>query len=218
MNVNVSYGLSYLANAFQANHGFGQASNTRAQTSGLDLTNLVSSAEEDETENVKKPTNQQKEYLKDKYTLSDLTFCYDAPGNDETAKSMQYGSSRVKDFMSELYEMRLISEKEYKSYASPGIWAVKPCKADLERLPHLKEGIWKEPSLYGEDSGRGRAGESYINLYDINGMNLIDAFRLLAAEQAQSADLSLGQAAKEAFSSEAKMYSRLASLLEDIFQ
>lgn len=156
-----------------------------------------------------KLSNDQKKYLREKYKLEDLAFNYDKPGNEAAMRDYNPAGN---DFMKELWQMGLISQKEYASYLSPTSWAIKPLNYDS--LPEsMKQGFYDDPlASYEIDNELSRTLRR-----NVSGANLLDAFRTLEIQQNRKGQLSLGTAGKYSFSEEAKMYGRLADLVESIF-
>ncbi len=150
----------------------------------------------DEINSVGELTPQQKSYLRNKYDLEDLNFNFDRPGNEAAMKAFKTESF---DFMKDLLQMNLISQEEYDKYLLPSMPAIS--------LPNYNENLLSDSKLE----------ELRILRSNPSGNNLLDAFKSLTVQQSFRSNQALGKEQQEALANEAKMYDRLAHLLEEIF-
>ncbi|MCB6203230.1 hypothetical protein [Extibacter muris] len=194
--------LSYYHSAHKANN-----KETVYSKSGLDSNDIKTVIEERLSENESQPlklTDEQKNYLKEKYDLEEMTF------------PINYTSSSVTDsFMKDLYEMGIITERELRDYSEP----VRPMRkpANYNSLPDdiKKNLIFVEDPLIPEDQIAIPA--SHVLEAHISGENIRDAFEILAVQQKRYSEIALGENSKNMYLENANMYNKLLDILDEIY-
>lgn len=206
MNINTNY----------VNYRYGSYRNvlsTGSSTADSIISDLFSKAQNgvENKEEVKSITAEQINHLKSKYNLSDLKFYANSPADEATARIM--GENKAPEFLHEILEMGLITQEEYIECMTPISYATKPSNYD-SLSPEEKATFVLDP--YVEVSNP-TALSTFLTA-ETEGMNLLDAFRVMAVKSQRSADLSLGLTSRQEFSQQASMYSRLSGLLGQIFE
>ena len=204
MNVNTNYS-SIIYNADMLNSA---SKNNKTGSAFNDLSAMESAGKQEDT--VSKLTSEQKEYLRSKYDLSNLTFEYALPGDEETLRqAIRDGTYRQSgNFMEELHKMGLISDEEFNSYLNPTIWVFRPAGSEYLTM----SGMCDLPAGCSPNSELGQT-----LLKDVSGENLLEAFRTLATQQKYRASAALGEESKNQYMKESAMYERLANLVSEIF-
>lgn len=151
-----------------------------------------------------KITDEQKNYLKEKYDLEEMTF------------PINYTLSSVTDsFMTDLFEMGIITERELRDSSEP----VRPMKkpANYNSLPDdIRKNLkFVEDPLIPEDQIAQPA--SYILGSDIAGENIKDAFEILAVQQKRYSEIALGENSRNMYLENANMYNKLLDILDEIY-
>lgn len=179
--------------------------NKNASNSAFNSTKLKDELQNTLSKSDKHPSalsKEQKDYLNGKYDIDNMIFSIDKNLSGDT-----------EEFMKDLYEMGIISEKELNNYSSPGRYALKP--ANYDSLPEdLQKQFIDDPLV--QPNGE-QTYTSYILAQDVSGENIKDAFQVLAIQQKRQAALSLGQNDKEKFMEYSNMYKKLSGILEEIF-
>lgn len=206
MNINTNY----------VNYRYGNYRNilsTGSSTADSIISDLFTKAQSgvENNENIKNITTEQINYLRGKYKLSELKFHLLQPANEAAAKEM--GVNRTPEFLNELLEMGLISQEEYNKCTDPEMYATKPSNYDSlsaeEKATFLLDPYVEVPNP--------TALSTFLTA-ETEGMNLLNAYRVMAVKSQRSADISLGLSSREKFSQQASAYSRLSGLLGQIFE
>lgn len=119
MNINTNYRILTSGNLYR------NTAQKNQQVSSEGSQNLFKA--EEGAENISEISNEQIKYLREKYDLEDLNFNYNKPGNEAAMRKYNPASENL---MKELWQMGLISKKEYDSYLKPTLWAIKPLNYD----------------------------------------------------------------------------------------
>lgn len=150
-----------------------------------------------------KITDEQKNYLREKYDLKEMTF----PINGTS-------SAVTESFMKDLYEMGIITKKELSKYDAPTRPMRKP--ANYDSLPDdVKKSIVEDP-LFTE--GKRETPTTYILGAHIDGENIRDAFEILAVQQKRYSEIALGENERNKYLESANMYNKLLNILDEIYK
>lgn len=203
---------SYYTNIYRSNLGSGSISKETKTTDAIGSVGFGAELLEEleDSKEVKTITEEQKQMLREKYTLDDLKYTFYLNGD----------SGKTNEFMKDLKDMGIITENAVKVVEQPGVWEEKPDNyiSFYASLSDEMKAVFDK--VQWRPSWQGAPEHEHIYVYkahDANEMNLLDACRHIAVAQQQSSSWALGEAAKEQFNNEAEIFNSLADLLEEIF-
>lgn len=152
-----------------------------------------------------KITDEQKNYLREKYDLKEMTF----PINGTS-------SAVTESFMKDLYEMGIITKKDLSKYDAPTRPMRKPANYDSlpddvkKRLKFVEDPLVPETKM--------ETPTSYILKAHIQGENIRDAFEILAVQQKRYSEIALGENERNMYLESANMYNKLLNILDEIYK